>query len=145
MLVLFNSKTPQYKWLSNFYNCPLTVKMQCGEMDFECAEAAYQCAKMHVRTPATVERWQHMDGLQAKEAGKHFIPRDGWDLIKLDVMSHIIYAKFQDSKLRFLLRQTLQDNLMHLSPWDTFWGVDKNLNGQNHLGLIIMSVREELK
>lgn len=144
MLLLFNSKTPQYSWLSNFYKAPLTLTMKCGTFEFQCAEAAYQCAKMYDRRPETVERWTHMSGLEAKQAGKSLVIRNDWELVKLDVMKHVIHAKFQDSKMAFLLKQTGWDNLMHLSPWDLFWGVDDKLNGQNHLGLIIMGERKEL-
>ena len=28
---------------------------------------------------------------------------------------------------------------------DTFWGVDEKLGGKNHLGRILMEIREELK
>jgi len=63
-------------------------------------------------------------------------------------MEEIVRAKFtQNECLREMLLATGDAVLEEGNTWnDTFWGVHlKNGQGQNHLGRILMKVREELR
>lgn len=42
-----------------------------------------------------------------------------------------------------MLFNSFDEELVHLSPWDRYWGVDDNGKGENRLGKIIMRVRDE--
>ena len=60
-------------------------------------------------------------------------------------MKEIVTAKFEQNELlRQRLKETGTAYLIEGNTWgDTFWGkVDSK--GENHLGLILMDVREEL-
>ena len=61
-------------------------------------------------------------------------------------MHDIVYAKFsQNPILRQKLINTQDMILIENNTWnDTFWGVCNGV-GENHLGKILMEVREELK
>jgi len=70
-----------------------------------------------------------------------------WHPIRLDIMRQIVVAKFADPTLRNMLLATADAYLEEGNRWkDTFWGVcPPNSNvGENHLGRILMEVRDEL-
>ena len=58
-----------------------------------------------------------------------------------------LIAQIENEELRRLLLSTGDRVLIEGNTWnDTFWGVSlKSGNGQNHLGKILMRVRERLK
>ncbi|KAK0564947.1 hypothetical protein OC844_001470 [Tilletia horrida] len=61
---------------------------------------------------------------------------------KLDLMPEIQRLKFsQNAQLRARLLQTDDMVLIHHDDKDTFWGVDKDGQGHNHLGQILMDLR----
>lgn len=69
--------------------------------------------------------------------------RDDWDEVKLAVMEKGLIAKFQQhQKLRDLLLETGDAEIVEDSPYDSFWGIAKN--GQNHLGKLLMKIRDML-
>ena len=73
--------------------------------------------------------------------------RADWDSVKEDVMYKGLKFKFtQDEVLRQSLLCTEGFELIEYAPWgDTYWGVDKEYNGQNRLGVLLMRLRDELK
>ena len=71
--------------------------------------------------------------------------RKDWDDVKLDVMLWGIREKFKNEDLRQLLMETGEEELVEGNWWgDKFWGVS-NGEGENHLGKILMRVREEVR
>ena len=63
-------------------------------------------------------------------------------------MTGIVRDKFtRNPELKRLLLATGDAVLIEGNTWgDRFWGVDKRTGkGENHLGLILMDIREELK
>ena len=74
--------------------------------------------------------------------------RADWEDVKLSIMEDIVRAKFtQNEDLKQLLLATGDLVLEEGNTWhDTFWGVDvKTQEGENHLGRILMRVRQELR
>ena len=66
--------------------------------------------------------------------------------MKLDVMYKCCYQKFrQNASLRNKLLSTGTSELIEASPWDAFWGLGKQGDGQNHLGKTLVRVREQLR
>ena len=112
---------------------------------FPSSEHAYQAAKSE-----NPRDWQYIAGLrtagQAKRAGKELPLRNDWDQVKLEHMEIIQRAKYnQHQYLRDMLVGTGDLRIIEKNTWgDTFWGVC-NYQGENHLGKIIMKIREELK
>lgn len=77
---------------------------------------------------------------------RHLSIRDDWDSIKLDVMMDVLKAKFsQNKKLKELLMSTGNANIIEDSPRDSYWGIGKDKKGQNHLGKLLVKLREILK
>lgn len=82
----------------------------------------------------------------AKRLGRQAPIREGWDKLKTDVMYELVRQKFrQHPQLSEQLLSTGDANLVEGNWWgDKFWGVCKG-EGENHLGLILMRVRQEIR
>ena len=136
-----NGFSGEYRWLSNFWMAPITF----ADWTFPSSEHAYQAAKSE-----NPREWQYIAGLrtagQAKRAGRDVTLRNDWNTVRLEVMEHIQRAKYyQHQNLRDLLIATGDLKIIEKNTWgDTFWGVC-NYQGENHLGKIIMKIREELR
>ena len=83
---------------------------------------------------------------EAKTVGNQIIEiRPDWDDIKLDIMYKGVHAKFsqnRDLKSKLLSTRGL---LVEGNTWgDQYWGICKGI-GENHLGKILVRVREELR
>ncbi|MBH8578304.1 NADAR family protein [Nostocaceae cyanobacterium CENA369] len=72
--------------------------------------------------------------------------RRDWDLVKTQVMREAVLKKFlTHGDIKEILLGTGDELLVENSPTDYFWGCGLNKTGQNHLGKILMSVREEIR
>lgn len=82
----------------------------------------------------------------AKKAGSKIKPRPDWYSVNLQIMEDLIYCKFaNDPIIRKFLLDTGDEELVEGNNWgDTFWGVCDGI-GKNHLGKILMKVRERLR
>lgn len=77
----------------------------------------------------TVSRWRRSD----------------WEDIKINIMRKALLAKFtQHKNLRQMLLSTGDRYLIEHSPHDKFWGNGGDDTGENHLGLLLMEVRQVL-
>ena len=83
---------------------------------------------------------------QAKKYGKTVELRKDWEDVKLSIMEEIIREKFiYDPDLVKMLLDTGDKELIEGNNWnDTFWGMCRG-KGENHLGKILMKLREELR
>lgn len=132
-----------YRWLSNFY--PGNIWYE--GLNYPNSECAYQAAKVIASarqpftscTPAESKKiWRKLPLLHTQT---------GWDDIKGDIMSFIVFEKFyRNLDLRGKLIQTGDKYLEETVHWhDNFFGVCicdvcKGL-GQNNLGHSLMKVR----
>lgn len=82
----------------------------------------------------------------AKRMGSQLTLRPDWKDIKLHVMETLVREKFtRHPDLAEQLLATGDVELVERNHWgDTFWGVC-NVQGENHLGRILMLVRDELR
>jgi N-glycosidase YbiA len=72
--------------------------------------------------------------------------RPDWDLVKLEVMYKAVLAKFQaHADIREILLGTQDALIIEDSPVDAFWGCGSDRQGLNHLGKILMQVRQQLR
>jgi N-glycosidase YbiA len=144
----------EYRYLSNFYDTPVEFE----GLQFASTEAAYQAAKTLDRTArlsfCTAE-CQNANGRlatktptpgQTKRMGQRLALRADWEVVKFQVMHDIVKDKFTRSPyLGEKLLATGDAYLEETNTWgDKTWGVC-NGEGQNHLGKILMKVREELR
>jgi len=136
---MISSFSGEYRWLSNFVPAHVIL----DGMAYPSVECAYQAAKTLViseRIP-----FQKMQSGQAKRAGKYIGMRADWDEVKLDVMTDLCTQKFNQSNYKALLLDTYPEDIIEGNYWhDYFWGVC-NGKGENHLGNIIMDIRDELR
>ncbi len=129
-----------YRFLSNFW--PATIVYE--GVKYSTTEHAYQAAKS--LDPVIREAISFLPyPSQAKKAGKGIKVRADWEEVKLQVMLDVLRLKFNSSEfLRLRLLATAPQELIEGNTWnDTFWGVC-NGKGQNHLGKLLMQVRDEL-
>lgn len=66
--------------------------------------------------------------------------------IKNQKMEEGIYHKFSQNKdIRSKLIETRNQEIREMSEKESYWGVGPNLDGENHVGQILMKVRERVK
>ena len=71
-------------------------------------------------------------------------PRANWEVVKTQIMREAVLKKFlTHGDIREILLSTGSELLVEDSPKDYFWGCGAAKTGKNHLGQILMSVREE--
>ena len=131
----------EYFFLSNFY--PVEIKLD--GIVYPNAESAFQAQK----TLDVEERRKFSmlkNPVQAKRLGRKVKLRDDWEEVKLDIMTEIVSQKFlQHPHLIEMLLQTGDEELVEGNKWgDRFWGVCKG-KGENHLGKILMKIRDVYK
>lgn len=132
----------EYRFLSNFWDAPVTYK----GLTYQNAEAAFQAQKC--MDEAEKAQFTTLRSNEAKRLGRYVQLRPDWEEVKVGIMEEIVRAKFiQNEELKWRLIATGDAYLEEGNTWhDTCWGVDaKTGEGQNHLGKILMKVREELK
>jgi hypothetical protein len=110
---------------------------------YDSVEHAFQAAKTHDPTEklriSTVKT-----AAEAKRMGRQVTLRSDWDEVKLSIMNEIVRIKFWLNRdLADKLVLTFPDSLVEGNSWgDTYWGV-YNGHGENHLGKILVQVRNE--
>ncbi|MGH7393376.1 MAG: NADAR family protein [Candidatus Rokuibacteriota bacterium] len=74
------------------------------------------------------------------------IRKDWYGDVRLIVMRILLSRKFDNTELRRRLVATRPHELREGNTWgDLFWGVDRATgHGENHLGRMLMELREEL-
>lgn len=143
--VLFRKEDSVHFFLSNFALDFDFVDPETGEW-WMTSEHHYQASK----TPVESERGEIQDEpgpFEAKQRGQNVNIFYDWNDRKVDAMRRTIKLKFYPgSKAANMLLDTGWDYLVEYAPWgDIFWGVDRNLQGENWLGKILMERRNELE
>jgi ribA/ribD-fused uncharacterized protein len=127
-------------YLSNFWSVPIVYE----GLTYQNAESAFQASKCinlearnwFVNTPPQL----------AKAKGRLVEIRPDWNEVRLQVMWNVLQAKFaQHPDLAAKLVATGDQEIVEGNTWnDKFWGVC-NGEGMNHLGIMLMAIREECK
>ena len=138
---MIDSFSGEYRFLSNFYQ----PEVEFEGMMYPSTEHAYQAAKtLDLKSRAM---FQGGTAGQAKRLGQVIILRDDWtnDNVKISVMYAVLLDKFtRHQDLRKQLIATSPNELIEGNTWnDTFWGVCDG-KGKNHLGKLLMSIRQEI-
>lgn len=138
--------------LSNFS----AFRLRWKDIDFMTVEHAYHYEKfcfphteaVHysargIRYDIVTARSAH-DAFQIAQNYKH-LRRHDWDDVKVSIMRSLLIAKIdQHMYVRKKLLETGARELIENSWRDDFWGWGANHDGQNMLGKLWMSVRQEL-
>ena len=136
-----DSFSGEFHFLSNFH----TSYILYDGIVWPTVEHAYQAMK-------TLDENQRMNILEAnspgeaKKLGRCVTMRVDWDDIKLEIMEELVREKFESKpKLAEKLLATEDIEIVEGNTWgDKFWGVC-NGEGENHLGKILMKIRDEIK
>lgn len=128
----------KYRYLSNFWLCQVPYQ----GIAYPSSEHAYQAAKsldwaerLRISTAKTCR--------EAKRLGQSLLLRSDWEAVKVEVMREVLWNKFTDN-LTLLQRLMQTDDVLLIedNTWgDTFWG-ECDGKGQNHLGRLLMEIRE---
>lgn len=130
----------EFRFLSNFWPANVTYE----GMSFKSVEHAFVAAKTTDMAKRAVAQKQPTASM-AKRYGRSLELRHDWDNIRLGVMEYLVRQKFDDPTLKRKLLATGDRYIQEGNTWnDTFWGVCRG-KGANHLGKILMKVREELR
>lgn len=133
-----------YDWLSNFYK----VEFVWEGIIWPSSEHAYQAAKV-LDKPTRLEISRIHSPGKVKKLGKTLLLREDWDEVRIPIMIEILRAKFrQNPELKQKLVETGFEHLEEGNNWgDRFWGVSPigSEQGMNHLGLILMDLRDEFR
>lgn len=137
---MINSFKGKYYFLSNFYSAPVTY----DGLTFQNNEAAFQAAKCI--NPELRKQFINLNPSEAKRSGRRVKLRSDWEQVKVGIMRDICKAKFeQNENLRQQLIATGSEHLEEGNTWgDRIWGTVDGV-GQNHLGKILMEIRNEYR
>lgn len=138
-LAKINSFRDEYFFLSNFYEIPVNY----NGLIYRNNEAAFQAQKCDDETKL---QFINLEPSKAKRLGRKVALRPDWENVKIGIMKEIAQAKFeQNPDIADKLIATGNAYLEEGNTWsDRTWGTVKG-KGKNHLGIILMEVREELK
>lgn len=133
-----DSFTGEYRFLSNFWQSRITDPGSTVEHWYQAMKTLVPEEQQRIIEAPTPG--------EAKRLGRTVTLRPDWDDIKLDIMLLLVRQKFYRSQIyTHALLATGDEELVEGNTWgDTYWGVCKGV-GENHLGKILMQVREELK
>lgn len=135
-----DSFSGEYRWLSNFYPSDVTL----DGVTYATVEHAFQAAKTFDEKMRRVVAAAPTPG-QAKKLGRGLPLRADWEGVKQSVMLDLLRQKFARGELKGLLLATGEAELVEGNWWgDRYWGVCSG-EGTNHLGRLLMQVREELR
>ena len=147
---MIDSFTGKHRFLSNFAESPIRVRLLGEEHEFATVEHAFQASKILASTEDRM-RWllRILDGRSpgtAKSIGRRIpIDIERWNEISPEIMRRLLHAKFrQNPDLARRLLATGTQELVEANTWgDTRWGVCNGV-GENLLGKALVEVREHL-
>lgn len=132
----------EYRWLSNFE--PVLVRYE--GVNYPSVEHAYMSAKNDdVFWKLKCSSGDFSPG-EIKKLSRDINLVENWDDIKLDVMKICLEQKFKQEPFKTKLINTGDSHIQEGNWWnDKFWGVClKTGKGENHLGKMIMEIRDVL-
>lgn len=134
----------EHRWLSNFWPCEKPIMLHGDSNEYPTVEHAYQAAKtfaQHLRSEICAG-----DATFAKRffKKKQSSIRPDWDQVKLQIMEHCVEQKFAlGTKLLDKLLATGGIEIIEGNKWgDVYWGQCPLGTGENHLGKILMRIRD---
>ena len=122
---------------------------------FHTVENAYQAEKViycldmsYEERREAVRKFQTLTPNQAKRAGRKLSQRSDfdhalWQENSIQLMTTLVQYKFRNNPGLMILLKEIDEEIVEDNTWgDTFWGRCNGV-GENHLGRILMRVRDE--
>jgi ribA/ribD-fused uncharacterized protein len=141
--IRFYRVAEEFGQFSNFAPFPIDLE---GER-WSTAEHFFQAQKFQDAAYREQIR-QTLSPMQAARMGRDRARalRSHWEAAKVEVMRRAVRAKFtQHEELRALLLATGQRSLVEHTTNDAYWGDGGDGSGQNMLGQILMTLRDDLR
>lgn len=137
-----------YRFLSNFHTNEGTTiyidDLDGGKISCPDVERAFQASKTFDRNERLSVANATSPG-ESKKMGYKVTLRPDWQTVKNDVMLELLIQKFTHPFYKELLLATGDAELIEDNTWnDTYWGMCEGV-GENHLGRMLMQIREALK
>lgn len=132
----------EFEWPSNFY---ILEPFIFENIEYSTTENFYQAMKSN-----NPEIRLHISKLKPGQSKRYtkkdsFILRDDWEDVKYSVMETALRIKFGQEKMAKFLLATRDIYIEETNTWDdVYWGVCNGV-GLNHLGLLLMKIRNELQ
>ena len=145
---MINKFDGQYAFLSNFYSSPITPWVD--NITYPTVEHAFQAMKSFNPSERKMIAAAPTPG-KAKSMGRHVELRSDWRTVRTAIMKDALIEKFKDPQLRQKLLSTGDQYLIEGNWWhDNYWGDCycpncEHIKGENHLGQLLMKIREEIK
>jgi len=148
---MINKFEGRYRFLSNFYPCDIEhqgIKYPSVEHFYVAMKVNdEQLIKGKYYTPGDYREMiaSIPSPGEIKRIGRLAKLRSDWDTQKLKVMNWGVRQKFKNHEdLKEMLLATGNEELVEGNWWkDVYWGVCNGI-GENHLGKILMEVRNEI-
>jgi len=137
----------EYKFLSNFW----PAKVFLDNVEYSSVELAYQSAKWKPEHREYFQTCTELESIKYNEENKPHdaCTKEEWSERKLTIMTDLVTQKFNpllNPENTKLLLDTNEKHLEEMNWWnDLYWGTNKDGEGENHLGKLLMEVRDELK
>jgi ribA/ribD-fused uncharacterized protein len=146
MTIYFYKADAPYGCFSNFSPHPIHIE----GLDWQTVEHYYQAQKfVGTENAALIEVIsQAPTPMDAAELGRDrtLKLRPDWEEVKIPVMWKGVLTKFLiHTDIQRILLSTKEQLLVEDSPTDYYWGCGQDKTGQNHLGKLLMAVREEIR
>lgn len=138
----------EFGFLSNFHKC--TIRKNLVGKVYLSSEHYYVAHKAKTEKDHEYLRNHDFDGL--KRAGREIDIREDWEEVKVEIMMEALLEKFtQNPELGQKLMDTGDRLIVEGNDWcDNFYGDCRcskcvDINGENILGKLLMSLREYLR
>jgi ribA/ribD-fused uncharacterized protein len=133
----------EFYCLDNFSSFKVLYKGQL----YATVEHAYQASKFLETAPKIAEKiCEAYSAHEAKTIARANIAkiRADFDEVKVVVMEELLRLKIrQNPYVQEKLLETKNYTIVEDSPFDAFWGIGQNRDGQNVLGNLWMKIRQE--
>lgn len=131
----------EYDFLSNRFHW----RFEWQGLEYGSAEAAFQASKCTDESER--KTFLTCSSEKAVLKGKDIVPSPDWEDARVRIMESIIRAKFEQNPI--LMRRLKETGTRLLingnNKQETYWGVDLySWQGENHLGQILMKIRNGL-
>jgi len=133
----------EYRFLSNFW----PAKVFLDGIEYTSVELAYQASKWKSEDREYFKTCTELESIDYNRTNKpNGYIDEIWNIKKNEIMFDLLKQKFDkdlNPKNYEKLKETGDKYLEEMNWWgDVYWGKDKDGNGQNMLGVMLMKIRE---
>ena len=141
-VIRFYKPDEEYGFMSNFYPSNMVI----GGITYKTVEHYYQWRKFVTRPKIRAKIMKCETAKEVYTLARKYpsLAEPNWLLTREVVMYEILKIKFSNTRLRKMLLDTGDAELIESNPHDSFWGDGYDGYGLNRLGTLLMRLRKEL-